>query len=239
MELRAETSMLNDDKLRNDIEDSQTVADNSYNAVSNLNQYFWFNPTGEDTGGHVSFIAKDTFEDTQTGYNALVSADMIALRYGLLAMAVLNADSLDFYKVDTLANRNVKVASFGATTTIGDETDATVPYVTLDTEGMTVHKGDQDVAKFSDTARIGNQNGFHINVVANADTGEVAFWAGPENLEANKVAYVSGQELYITQTVVLNQMNIGTTKEDNGDGQWAWRVHEVNGSNNLYLKWLG
>ena len=24
-----------------------------------------------------------------------------------------------------------------------------------------------------------------------------------------------------------------------GKGQWSWKVHEYNGENNLYLKWLG
>lgn len=55
----------------------------------------------------------------------------------------------------------------------------------------------------------------------------------------NEVAYISGDKLYIAQSVVLQQMDVGTKIDDGGMGQWSWKVHEVNGINNLYLKWLG
>lgn len=62
----------------------------------------------------------------------------------------------------------------------------------------------------------------------------------------NEVAYISGGKLYITQSVVLQQMDVGrlTGEIDNftgniGKGLWSWKVHEVNDKNNFYLKWLG
>ena len=61
-----------------------------------------------------------------------------------------------------------------------------------------------------------------------------------------EVAYISDQRLYISQSVVLQQMDVGVklTEKDihgtPGKGQWSWKVHEnANGENNLYLKWLG
>lgn len=62
---------------------------------------------------------------------------------------------------------------------------------------------------------------------------EIGFYDGD-----NKVAYVSNQQLYITQSVVLQRMDVGIPAPD-GLGQWSWRVHEYNGQNNLYLKWVG
>ena len=62
---------------------------------------------------------------------------------------------------------------------------------------------------------------------------ELGFYDGP-----NKVAYISNQQLYIEQSVVLQQMDVGLPSP-NGLGQWSWKVHEVNGRNNLYLKWNG
>lgn len=57
-----------------------------------------------------------------------------------------------------------------------------------------------------------------------------------------KVAYISNQQLYITQSVVLQQMDLGTKVIDSGLGQWSWKVH-ANGQtpsrNNLNLKWIG
>jgi hypothetical protein len=54
-----------------------------------------------------------------------------------------------------------------------------------------------------------------------------------------EVAYISGDKLYITQSVVLQQMDVGTQIINGGLGQWSWKVHEVDNKNNLYLKWLG
>ena len=55
----------------------------------------------------------------------------------------------------------------------------------------------------------------------------------------NEVAYISGDKLYITQSVVLERMDVGKEIKDEGLGQWSWKVHNVNNKNNLYLKWLG
>lgn len=61
-----------------------------------------------------------------------------------------------------------------------------------------------------------------------------------------EVAYISDQRLYISQSVVLQQMDVGVKLTETdihgtpGKGQWSWKVHEnANGENNLYLKWLG
>ena len=54
----------------------------------------------------------------------------------------------------------------------------------------------------------------------------------------NRVAYINNNSLYITQTVVLQEMKIG----DEENGVWAWRtrsVSQLNGKNNLSLKWTG
>lgn len=49
------------------------------------------------------------------------------------------------------------------------------------------------------------------------------------------VAWITNNQLHINQTVVVDQMDVG----DEDHGQWSWKVHPVNGQNNLYLKWLG
>ena len=58
----------------------------------------------------------------------------------------------------------------------------------------------------------------------------------------NKVAYINNNQLYITQSVVLQQMDLGTPVNAGGLGQWSWKVHK-NGQNparnNLNLKWIG
>lgn len=55
----------------------------------------------------------------------------------------------------------------------------------------------------------------------------------------HEVAYISENKLYIMQSVVLQQMDVGTPIANDGKGQWSWKVHDVDSKNNLYLKWLG
>ena len=86
------------------------------------------------------------------------------------------------------------------------------------------------VAQYGTNTIIGNENGFHVKI----DGMEIGFYQA-----AQKVAYINGNKLYITQSVVLQQMDVGTPVNNGGLGQWSWKVHEVNGTNNLYLKWLG
>lgn len=89
------------------------------------------------------------------------------------------------------------------------------------------------IGKYGSTAQIGDAAGFHII----ADGTELGFYQADR-----KVAYISNQQLYITQSVVLQQMDLGITVNDGGLGQWSWKVHpngETPSKNNLNLKWIG
>ena len=89
------------------------------------------------------------------------------------------------------------------------------------------------IGKYGATAQVGDAAGFHIEM----DGTELGFYQADR-----KVAYISNQQLYITQSVVLQQMDLGITVNDGGLGQWSWKVHP-NGAtpsrNNLNLKWIG
>lgn len=98
------------------------------------------------------------------------------------------------------------------------------------TDGLVIYGDNGPLAKYGTDAVIGKEDGFHIQI----DGTEIGFYQA-----AQKVAYINGNKLYITQSVVLQQMDVGTPVSDGGLGQWSWKVHEVSGQNNLYLKWLG
>lgn len=89
------------------------------------------------------------------------------------------------------------------------------------------------IGKYGATAQIGDAAGFHIEM----DGTELGFYQADR-----KVAYISNNQLYITQSVVLQQMDLGTMVADGGLGQWSWKIH-ANGDNpprnNLNLKWVG
>lgn len=87
------------------------------------------------------------------------------------------------------------------------------------------------VASYGTETVIGDKKGFHVQI----DATELGFYQGKQ-----RVAYINNNQLYITQSVVLQQMDIGTPISDGGFGQWSWKIHKnVNGENNLYLKWMG
>lgn len=90
------------------------------------------------------------------------------------------------------------------------------------------------IGKYGATAQIGDAAGFHIEM----DGTELGFYQA-----TRKVAYISNNQLYITQSVVLQQMDLGKIYDGvEGFGQWSWKVHK-NGQNpqknNLNLKWIG
>lgn len=102
------------------------------------------------------------------------------------------------------------------------------------TDGVVLYGPDGTIiGKYGSTAQIGDAAGFHIEM----DGTELAFYQA-----SRKVAYISNNQLYITQSVVLQQMDLGITVNDGGLGQWSWKVH-ANGDtpsrNNLNLKWIG
>lgn len=102
------------------------------------------------------------------------------------------------------------------------------------TDGVVLYGTDGTVVgKYGSTAQIGDAASFHIEM----DGTELGFYQADR-----KVAYISNQQLYITQSVVLQQMDLGTMVNDGGLGQWSWKVHansETPPRNNLNLKWIG
>lgn len=102
------------------------------------------------------------------------------------------------------------------------------------TDGVVLYGTDGTVVgKYGATAQIGDAAGFHIEI----DGTKLGFYQG-----TREVAYISNNQLYITQSVVLQQMDLGIKVSDGGLGQWSWKVH-ANGQtpkrNNLNLKWIG
>lgn len=210
-----------------------TIGSLDLNAFSDLysdsNQYFWFEGNATATYGagvHITLSPDTSFIANPSGQNILMNTDGISLRNGVLPMMTLDNNSLDFNVINTTAGTYTNVASFGSTTTIGGASSRIV----LSEEDIILYGENGQLAKYGASAIIGDENDFHIEV----DGTEIGFYQASQ-----KVAYINGNKLYITQSVVLQQMDVGTPVSEGGIGQWSWKVHEVNDMNNLYLKWLG
>lgn len=113
------------------------------------------------------------------------------------------------------------------------DSDDTLSYIQITNGEVNIYRQGILIATYGINTIIGNQNDFHIQI----DGTELGFYQAE-----NKVAYINNNQLYITQSVVLQQMDLGTPVSKGGLGQWSWKVH-ANGQtpsrNNLNLKWIG
>lgn len=153
------------------------------------------------------------YENTNQNYYVLTNIDSAIQNY-VSSHLVLAGDSLFLQNSNTRLELNTQTGMI-----LYDQTGA-------------------KVAKYGTDAVIGDERFFHIVITPNYNStgiGRISFYSNP----STEVAYISGNKLYITQSVVLQQMDVGTPVNDGGLGQWSWKVHEISGRNNLYLKWLG
>lgn len=122
--------------------------------------------------------------------------------------------------------------------TLSLRTDGSDYRLDLTAGGMQiVGKDGKPLATYGTDTIIGKSDKFHVKI----DGEELGFYDGTV-----KVAYIRNDQLFIKSSVVLDQMDIGypygevnPSTGETGKGQWSWKVHDVNGKNNLYLKWLG
>lgn len=139
---------------------------------------------------------------------------------------LINIDSaIKNYVSDHMALVNGTLYIQNGSTRVALSTDPTV--------GLVFTNNGRQVAQYGSDAVIGDSSSFHITITSNyqgSGNPRISFY----NNSSNEVAYISGDMLYITKTVVIQQMDVG-----DDDGQWSWKIHKVNGANNLYLKWLG
>lgn len=152
--------------------------------------------------------------------------------------------STEYPYIWTCEQRQMDDDSFQYTPVLLDETTTVI-----NGRGITTHsiQADQlDIGEYisfgydednKPTLDLGGSEGLHARMTND----RLSFYEG--NIE---VAYITGQKLYITKSVVLQQMDLGRQideidpiTQESGKGQWSWKIHEVDGKNNMYLKWLG
>lgn len=88
MELIVETSVFDDERLSDDVQEVQQVASTAMDIAGNNSQYFWCTETGTDTGVHITLTPQDTFKANPSGYNLLARNNGVEVRDGLTACSV-------------------------------------------------------------------------------------------------------------------------------------------------------
>lgn len=100
MKLTAEATVLNDQKLGDDIDGLNDDIDRLDDDISDVAriagdtaQYFWVTTTGTDTGAHITEISREDFLDDPSGGNLLARSNGIAVRNGLTELATFGSSS--------------------------------------------------------------------------------------------------------------------------------------------------
>lgn len=91
--------------------------------------------------------------------------------------------------------------------------------------GVYLINNNKDVAYYGEETQIGDSQSFNLKVTST----ELGFYQADR-----RVAYLNNNTLYITQSVVVNEMQVG---ERNSRPEWTWKYDKSDRS--LYLKWIG
>lgn len=115
-------------KAAQDAYDAKTLADDT-------NQYFWFAPTGNDTGAHITEVPQDEWLDSSdpnyhSGGNILIRSNGIAVRDGMTELGQFGADGLTIQTYDA-NNNTVEIAHLGYGESNAEGVEEDSPYYTL------------------------------------------------------------------------------------------------------------
>lgn len=110
------------------------------------------------------------------------------------------------------------------------QTEEGVNQIQIDGDGLKIINNNVEIAKYTDEGiQVGINESFNLKI----NEEELGFYEG--NV---KVAYLNGQTLYITQSVVVDEMRVGTKEVNNQElEEWSWKYDPNDRS--LYLKWIG
>lgn len=101
MKLTAESTVIDDNKLNNDIDTAQETANQAKTVADTTAQYFWFKSTGNDTGAHISEKTQAQFEASPSGGNLLARSNGVAVRDGLTELAQFGSDGVRVLNAQT------------------------------------------------------------------------------------------------------------------------------------------
>ena len=110
------------------------------------------------------------------------------------------------------------------------QTEEGANQIQIDGDGLKITNNGIEIAKYTtDGIQIGTNENFNLKI--NAE--ELGFYD-----KDIQVAYLNGQTLYITKSVVVDEMRVGTREVNNQEQEeWSWKYDPNDRS--LYLKWIG
>lgn len=161
VKLRAHVTLFDNSKVT----EINTRVSQAIEIAMNEQQYYWFTDEGTDTGAHISFLPKDTFESHPSGGNLLANARGVAVRHGLEELVGMqvdpnNTNNASIYFNGYVDNTWQKIAEYKAS---GIWFHDSIPYTIGNNNSYIKYEYDSNAGKYkinisADSITLGNQN---------------------------------------------------------------------------------
>ena len=161
VKLRAHVTLFDNSKVT----EINTRVSQAIEIAMNEQQYYWFTDEGTDTGAHISFLPKDTFESHPSGGNLLANARGVAVRHGLEELVGMQVDPNNTNNASVYFNGYVdntwqKIAEYKAS---GIWFHDSIPYTIGNNNSYVKYEYDSNAGKYkinisADSITLGNQN---------------------------------------------------------------------------------
>lgn len=161
VKLRARVTLFDNSK----VEEIRDRVEEAVEIATNEQQYYWFTDEGTDTGAHISFLPKDTFESRPAGGNLLANARGVAIRHGLEELVGMqvdpnNTNNSSIYFNGYVNNTWQKIAEYKSS---GIWFHDSIPYTIGNTNSYIKYEYDSNAGKYkinisADSITLGNQN---------------------------------------------------------------------------------
>ena len=161
VKLRAHVTLFDNSKVT----EINTRVSQAIEIAMNEQQYYWFTDEGTDTGAHISFLPKDTFESHPSGGNLLANARGVAIRHGLEELVGMQVDPNNTNNASVYFNGYVdntwqKIAEYKAS---GIWFHDSIPYTIGNNNSYIKYEYDSNAGKYkinisADSITLGNQN---------------------------------------------------------------------------------
>lgn len=218
MELIVETSVFDDERLSDDVQEVQQVASTAMNIAGNNSQYFWCTETGTDTGVHITLTPQDTFKANPSGYNLLARNNGVEVRDGLTACSVFTNGGTYFNAM--LNGTNQLVAKYEASgAQIGADLTGYKNLLLDNTNGLLFRNGTVDLAHYNTGSVVfydGNTTTNHelmnlgiTGITLKNNSGHKTFYAGNNGLSVYDGASTEYELLGLSTTGLILKDDTG------------------------------
>lgn len=228
------------------VPDTSVLLPYEIHSFDTIVKHHWLDSSGYHLASGINNEEIDTVDSSTYGYISTLGLNSLTFGYNDSNAIELSTNALTFYQppsISQVPHQGKKTMSLTENALrFYNPNDGQTIMAEFNGNGLTIYSKDANninnpIASYGEEIIVGNKNSFHIKIGVSQGQGELGFYKD----ETNKIAYLSGDMLYINKSVVVSEMDVGQKWDGvNSFGQWSWKLHKnIGGKNNLNLKWIG